>query len=77
MTVSEFLKSAEFDLCISKITKYKKGFTFSIPYYKMTEGQKNGMHVVMREAVQRGLVESVSVSYDINLEITEEEYTRL
>lgn len=77
MQIEEFRKHPEYKLCMDKIKKYRKGFKFTIPYYKMTAGQRNGMSVVLYDAQKQGLISSVAVSYSLGLEITDETYIKL
>ena len=78
MTRTEFRQSKEYAECMRKITGYPKGFTFTIPYYKMTTGQKNAMDAVTSDAIKEGLLESISMGYSLSpLEMTEETFKRL
>lgn len=77
MSVEELRKHPEYKLCMDKIKKYRKGFKFTIPYYKMTTGQRNGMGVVLYDAQKQGLISSVAVDFSLDLEITEETFIKL
>lgn len=46
MTKEEFRKSKEYADMVEKIKGYSVGFVFTIPYYKMTHKQLNGMNIV-------------------------------
>lgn len=77
MTRKEFLESKEYKDMMNKIKGYSKGFTFTIPFYKMTQGQKKGMNIVLDNACKEGLIESLSISLSLECNVTEEEYRRL
>ena len=46
---------------VETIKSYKSGFEFTIPYYRMTDGQYNAMRWVLRKAEELGLIEHISV----------------
>lgn len=77
MTKAEFLKSKEYREMMDKIRSYSKGFEFTIPFYKMTSEQKNAMNVVLRNAVEEGLIESISIGLSLEGNITEEKYKKI
>ena len=77
MTRKEFLESKEYKDMMNKIKGYSKGFTFTIPFYKMTQRQKNGMNIVLKNARKEGLIESLSIGLSIDGNVVEEEYRRL
>lgn len=80
MTKQELRQSDDYKKAVEKVRSYKKGFTFTIPLYKMTEGQKNAMFIIMQDCEKEGLVESLSIGYGFTktgFDITEETYKRL
>lgn len=77
MNKAEFLKSDEFNKMLDKVKKYKKGFTFTVPYNKMTEGQKRGMDIFTRYCIDNGLLKSVSFSMALNGEVTDETFCKI
>lgn len=77
MTKSEFLKSKEYENMMKKIRNYSTGFEFTIPFYKMTRQQKNGMNIVLNNAVKEGLIESVRIGVSLEGNFTDETYRRL
>ena len=50
---------------VDKIKRYKKGTTFTIPYYQMTIPQLNGMRWVVNKAEDLGLIKSVAISHSL------------
>jgi len=77
MNKIEFKKSKEYKDAVEKIKGYSKGFKFTLPYYKMTQGQKNAMNIVTRDCMSDKIIESISLGLDLNGDITEETFVRL
>lgn len=77
MTKQEFKSSKEFAELVHKIKCYKKGFKFTIPYYKMTKPQINAMNIVTQYCVESEIIESVEIGLDITGNRTEETFRRL
>lgn len=46
---------------VDMIRKYKKGFEFTIPYYKMTDAQLNAIKWVTKKAEELKLIRSISI----------------
>lgn len=77
MNRMEFKESNEYKKMIEKIKSYSKGFRFNIPYYKMTTGQKNAMHIVTNDCIKEKIIESVSFGLDLSGNVTEQMFVRL
>lgn len=77
MKRKEFKESKEYEDAVKKINGYSKGFNFTIPYYKMTQGQKNAMHIITSDCVKGKIIDSVSFGLNLAGEITEETFVRL
>lgn len=77
MTRSELRASKEYIDSVEKIRGYHKGFKFTIPYYKMTVGQKNAMRIILIDCQKEGLIKSTSIGLDLSLEIQEETFERI
>ena len=77
MTAKEFRNSQEYENSIKKIRNYPKGFKFTLPYYKMTQGQKNGIGIIANDCIKEKIIESVSFGLSLSGEITEETFVRL
>lgn len=80
MTKQEFRQTEEYKKAVEKVKGYNKGFEFTIPLYKMTEGQRNAMFIIMQDCQKEGLIESISIGYgftDSGFDMTEETYKRL
>ena len=48
---------------VNTIRNYKKGFEFTIPYYKMTNAQLNAMNWVTKKAEELGLIRSIAIHH--------------
>lgn len=77
MTTTELRQSEEYRICMDKIRRYKTGFEFTVPVYRMSAGQANAMHRILRDAYEEGLIESVSFDLNLECECTEEKWRRL
>lgn len=77
MTEKQFRNSQEYENSIKKIRNYPKGFKFTLPYYKMTQGQKNGIGIIANDCIKEKIIESVSFGLSLSGEITEETFVRL
>ena len=77
MTAKEFRNSQEYKNAVSKIKGYSKGFKFTLPYYKMTQGQENAMDIITNDSIKEKLIESVSIGLSLSGEIVEKTFVRL
>lgn len=77
MTKKQFRNSQEYENLIKKIKNYPKGFKFTLPYYKMTQGQKNAMDIITNDSIKEKIIDSVSCGLDLTGNITEETFIRL
>ena len=60
-----------------KIKGYKKGFEFTLNYSRIPAGKANALKIIMRDAVDQGLLEHVSDGWSLEGKIVEETYRRL
>ena len=77
MTVKELRESTEYAKSMQKIKSYPKGFKFSLKYGEIPKAKGNALKIIMKDAIDSGLLESVSIGLDIHGEFVEEEYRRL
>lgn len=77
MTKEEFMKSKEYTEMKCKIKNRRKGSTFTIPYYEMTEGQKNGMDILMTDCEKEGLLTCISIGLDVHGNISDKTFKRV
>ena len=66
MSIAEFKESNEYKQAINTIVKYKKGYTFTIPFYKMTKAQENAMRIILKDCCKNGLIESISIGLSLD-----------
>lgn len=77
MTRIEFRASQGYKDAIAKIESYSKGFEFTLPYGKMTQGQRNALFIITRDAIDRGLIESKWIGASLTDAFNEEHFVRL
>lgn len=77
MNKMEFKKSKEYKDIFKKIKNYHEGFKFTLPYYKMTQGQKNAINIITSDCIKERIIDSVSIELNLSGEITEETFIRL
>lgn len=77
MTKSELRQSKEYADCINKIKGYPQGFIFTLNYTQMRTGQRNAMRIILHDAINEKLIESISFGVALSGEITDETFKRL
>lgn len=77
MTAKGFRNSQEYENTVSKIKGYSKSFKFILPYYKMTQCQKNAIDIIANDCIKEKIIESVSIGLSLSGEVTEEIFVRL
>lgn len=77
MTKKEFRNSQEYKELVEKIKGYHQGFEFTLPYYKMTQGQKNAIQIVVDDCIKKRILDSISIGLQLDGTITEETFIRL
>lgn len=77
MTITEVRNHKEYAICMNKIKAYRKGFEFTLNWEQIPRPQGNALKIVMEDAKEQGLVESIA--FDLNLEgtCTAETYRKL
>ena len=48
---------------VETIRSYKKGYEFTIPYYKMTDAQLRAMNWVTKKAEELGLIRCIAIGH--------------
>lgn len=76
-TVTEFKESTEYAESMEKIKGYSKGYTFSLKYEKIPKAKANALIILTKDCIDMGILESISMSFDIAGNLTEETYKRL
>lgn len=77
MTIQELRNGNEYTLCMKKIQGYKKGFRFTLHYEHIPTPQANALKIIMRDAIEQGLIESIAIDLNLNLEQTAETFRKL
>lgn len=77
MTEKELRNSQEYKDLVEKIKGYSKGFEFTLPYYKMTEGQKNAVHIITNDCIKKRIIDSIAIGLRLDGTITEETFVKL
>ena len=77
MTVAEVRAHKEYAICMEKIKGYKKGFRFTINYAAIPTAKCNALKIVLRDAVEQGLIKSVALGYSLECINTDETFEKL
>ena len=77
MTREEFRESYEYKKCMDKIKSYPTGFEFTIHYQEMRKGQANAMRVLLDDCEKAGLISSIAIDLNLELEQTAETFIKL
>lgn len=62
-------KSKEYKDIFKKIKNYHEGFKFTLPYYKMTQGQKNAINIITSDCIKERIIDSVSIGLNLSGEL--------
>ena len=77
MTITEVRNHKEYEVCMNKIKAYRKGFEFTLDWTRIPRPQGNALKIVMEDAKEQGLVESIAVSFSLDGTFTDETYRKL
>lgn len=77
MTHDELRNHPEYALCMKKIRSYRKGFEFTLNYAAIPTPQANALKIVMRDAIEQGLLESIATGWSLECTITDETFRKL
>lgn len=77
MTIQELREGNEYALCMKKIHNYKKGFQFTLHYEHIPTPQANALKIIMQDAIEQGLIESIAIDLNLQLEQTAETFRKL
>ena len=77
MTIQEVRNHEEYALAFKKIKAYKKGFEFTLNYARIPTPQGNALKIIMRDAIEQGLLESIEIGLSIEGKIVEERFRKL
>lgn len=77
MTVQELRNHEEYAICMKKIRSYRKGFEFTLNYSAIPTPKANALKIIMQDAVEMGLIESIRMGFALNGTFTDETYRKL
>lgn len=77
MTISELREHPEYAKCFKKIRSYPKGFDFLIKWKDIPRAKANALRIVMDDAIEQGLLESLRIREDLNGEIVSERFRKI
>ena len=77
MTIQEVRNHEEYALAFKKIRAYSKGFEFTLNYEQIPTPQANALKIIMHDAKEQGLIESIAIDLDINGTQTAETFRKL
>jgi hypothetical protein len=77
MTINELRQTKDYAECINKIRAYKPGFEFTIKYYQIPKAKANALKIVLQDACEQGLLESIAICLSLSMEQTEETFRKL
>jgi len=77
MTVQELRQHPEYTLCFNKIKAYRKGFEFTLYYAQIPRAKANGLKIVMRDAIEQGLLECIATGWSLEGTITDETFRKI
>lgn len=76
MTREELRQHDEYRVAMKKIRSYTPGFEFTLHYDRMPTPTANALKIVMADAIQEGLLESIAIDLSIDLKQTAETFRR-
>lgn len=77
MTVAEVRNHKEYFQAMEKIRRYPKGFEFTLNYARIPTPQGNALKIVMKDAIQNGLLESIALGISIEGKFVDETFRRI
>lgn len=77
MTVQELRNHEEYKLAFQKIIKYNRGFEFTLNFAKIPKPQGNALKIIMRDAIEQGLLESVQIGIALDGTVTDETFRKI
>ena len=77
MTTQELRNHPEYELCFKKIRAYKPGFEFTLNYAAIPTPRANALKIVMHDAIEQGLIESIATGWSLEGKITDETFRKL
>lgn len=77
MTITEVRNHEEYAMAMKKIQSYPKGFEFTLNYKQIPRPQGNALKIIMKDAIEKGLLESVAIGLALDGTQTDETFRKL
>lgn len=77
MTVQELRNGKEYAICFEKIRSYRKGFEFTLKYSQIPTPKANALKIVMQDAKDQGLLESIATGWTLEGKLVEETFRKI
>ena len=77
MTKEELRNHDEYKVCMDKIKAYKPGFEFTINFSSIPKAKANALKIILKDAIDAGLLESIALGVSITGEFVDETYRRI
>jgi maltodextrin utilization protein YvdJ len=77
MTTQELRNHEEYALAMKKIRSYRKGFEFTLNYSAIPRPQANALKIIMQDAIEMGLIESIAIGLALDGTQTDETYRKI
>ena len=77
MTITEMRNHPEYTVCFDKIKSYPIGFTFTLNYEQIPRAKGNALKIIMQDAIEAGLLESVAIGLAIDGTMTDETFRKI
>lgn len=77
MTRNELRNHPEYAQAMNKIRSYRKGFEFTLNYAKIPTPQANALKIIMEDAIEIGLIESIAIGLALDGTFTDETYRKV
>lgn len=76
MTTAELRAHPEYKKAMDRIIAYRSGFTFRMDWTQIPTVKGNALKIILRDAIDEGYLESISMEYDLDFNLTAESYKR-
>lgn len=77
MTKQELREHSQYIFCMNRIRTYQVGFTWTMNWEEIPPAKANALKIILEDAKEIGLIESIKMTYDINLKLIAETYRRI
>ena len=76
MTITELRNHPEYTVCFDRIKSYRPGFTFTLNYEQIPRAKGNALKIIMQDAIEQGLLESVAIGLALDGTMTDETFRK-